>query len=81
MKLSLDEQEYILDLVQGPGWPHFLQVLERFVDGAERDVLRCQIEDGNVTRLVHTKLRSEGARKLAADVRNLPALVKKQIKE
>lgn len=81
MKLSLDEQEYILDMIQGAGWPHFLNVVDRFVDGAERDVVRCTIEDGNTTRLVHTKLRAEGAKKLAADLRNLPAIVKKQIRE
>lgn len=81
MRLTIDEQEYLLDMVQGSQWPHLLNVLERYVSQYEQDAIRLNIEDGNVTRLVHTKLRAEGARKLAADIRSLPNLVKKQVRE
>lgn len=81
MKLTVNEQEYILDMVQHAGWPLLLDVIGRLVDRQEQLVLRTTIEDGNVTRLIHDKLRSEGARKLAADIKNLPKIVKERVKE
>ncbi len=81
MKLSIDQQEYLLDQVQSSGWPYLVQVIDQFVAQYEQDVIRLNIEDGITTRLVHTKLRAEGAKKLAADIKALPNLVKQQVKE
>lgn len=73
--LTLDERDYVADLVRHDGWKPLLEMVEQLVSDQESAVLRLQINDG-VEALVHAKLKAEGARKLSADVARLKELFK-----
>jgi len=78
-KLNMEEREALTDVFQAAGWKPLLKVIEQLVVDTEAQVLRRHIDEG-VDKLVHAKLRSEGARKLALDIEQLKEWHKKTAK-
>ena len=68
--LSIDERESLADLLQSPGWKPLLKVVGKLVDEHEQSVIKRNIDEG-VDKLVHAKLRAEGARKLGSDIEQI----------
>lgn len=62
-KLSLDEREQVQEILDHETMPALLKLIEEVVKDMEQDVIRRHLDEG-VDKLVHTKLRAEGARKL-----------------
>lgn len=63
MKMSLDEREFLHDLVNSNGWPVLLRMIDDKAQTIDRRVLTFNLTDG-AAKLVHEKARSEGARLL-----------------
>lgn len=78
-KLSVDDREALADVMQSAGWKPLLHVIEQLVVDLEQAVIKRHIDDG-VDKLVHAKLRAEGARKLAADLHQFKEIYKKTAK-
>lgn len=76
IKLHPEEQEALADLLQHYGWKALMNVIEQLVVDQEQQVLRRHVDEG-VDKLVHAKLRAEGARKLAADILQVKELSKR----
>ncbi len=77
--LSIEEREALVDLLQSPGWKPLLKAIEVLVVDQEQAVLKRNIDEG-VDKLVHSKLRAEGARKLAHDINQIKEVYKKSAK-
>jgi hypothetical protein len=62
--MNLEDKESLLELVQEPGWPALLRLLDTLASAQEALVLKCDMDGEQDRSLVHKKLRAEGARRL-----------------
>lgn len=62
-KLTQEEREDLHDLLQHPGYPALVKVLEVAVTELENQVLTYNLESGEGQKLLLTKARAEGAKK------------------
>lgn len=63
MKLTLDEHEFLHDLVNSSGWTVLLRRIDLIAETIDRRVLTYNLGEG-ADKLVQEKARSEGARLL-----------------
>lgn len=70
MKLTIDEKEFLHDLVNSSGWSVLLKRIEQMATNIDSAVLRYNLSDGT-DKLVHAKARSEGSRQLQLAIMNI----------
>lgn len=75
-KLTIDEKEFLHDLVNSPGWPVLLKKVDWLASNIESAVLRYNLDDGP-EKLVHAKARAEGSRQLLVAIQG----IKKEFKQ
>ncbi len=75
--LSEEQKDDLLELLSHQGLEPFLLTVEQLVQGFESDLLKYNSEDER--KLIHLKLRAEGARALLAAIqRKVESLKTKQ---
>lgn len=80
VRLTGEQQDALSELFDSYGWPALIAAIEQLVAAREQGVLRLNIAEG-VDRLVHEKLRAEGARQLRTDIELLREHSRKQARE
>lgn len=70
LKLSVDEKDAIVSLLDAEGYRTFLAILDYHVSLQEEEVLAMRLEAStdSVEKLAYAKSRAEGARKLVTAV-------------
>jgi hypothetical protein len=79
-RLSQDDKDDLLEILQGHGWPILLTLIEDLCSDIDKKVLSYNLTEGP-ERLVHEKARSEGARKLQQLITQLKGHYSKQEQE
>ena len=74
--LNLDERDAVHDLLDHAGWRPLLKLVEGFVREQEAKLLSLNVADGE-NKIVHQKLRAEGAKQVSKDLATLPQYIKK----
>lgn len=65
-KLSYSDKEELIDLMQHPGYPALLKLVDELKEAIDADVIKFNTDTGDAHTLLKIKCRSEGAGKLAA---------------
>lgn len=68
--LTTEERESLDEMLRNDGFKPLLKAIELLVYNQEQAVLKYNI-DGGVDKLVHAKLRAEGARRLFEDIKQV----------
>lgn len=67
-KLTLEEQQDVMELTKHEGWRPLLKMLEMLVEKQERELVTMPL-DADTMPLLFCKARSEGARKLLVSIK------------
>ena len=73
--LSIDESEALADMLRHEGWKALIKLIDGLVEEQEYSVIKLSSEEG-ADKLLHAKLKSEGARKLRVDIEKIKAKFK-----
>lgn len=79
-KLTLDQRDALAELLGNEGWKPLLAVIDGLAREEEEKVLSLHVNDGP-DKIIHQKLKAEGARALAINVRRMPEFIRALNKE
>lgn len=74
--LTLEQRDEVSELLDMPGWRSLVLLVEGLAKEQEDKVISLAVTDGE-SKVIHQKLRAEGARSLAKDLNQFPQFIRK----